>query len=81
MGQRVGEEASDQGASEEAEGKETSGETSPMISRDDADRAEAFECYCGRPLDVAPAIVCSGCDYPPLKCTCTELDDDAETND
>jgi hypothetical protein len=33
------------------------------------------ECYCGRMLEVQPAIVCSGCRLKPSDCTCDELRD------
>lgn len=81
MGEGVGQEASDQRAAEEAEGEEAVDEAIAVIDPDDVAHAERFECYCGRPLDIAPAVVCSGCDYPPLKCTCRELDDAKEAHD
>lgn len=76
MGKGIGIEAPDQGPAEE-EAIEASPE---VIDPRDAEHAEKFECYCGRTLDVAPAIVCTGCDYPPIKCTCEELTD-GKTND
>lgn len=41
-----------------------------------AEHAERFECFCGRMLEVGPALVCSGCQRPPSRCRCDELPDD-----
>jgi hypothetical protein len=46
---------------------------SSTIPREEADRAERFECYCGRHLEVAPAVICSGCRLRPDDCRCEEL--------
>lgn len=53
----------------------------PPLDREMIERAERFECYCGRSLDVGAVIVCGECRRPPAECTCEELDDGEGSED